>query len=420
MDMAPGNKDDVGGVTQPPSWSMTDRPANPPSFVYPFAAPPSPPPPLGQTAPPRRRRGRGVAAAVVAVALVAGGVGFGVSKAFDDSSPTAAPATTAQSSAASNTARSTALSLAPTGLDIHEIIAKVSPSVLDIEIGQQTTNGVRQIAAGSGVVISTDGLVLTNAHVVNLTDQFGRTIRNAVVDVKSSDGKLRPATVLGTSPANDIALIRVQDPSGLTPATLGDSDAIQVGDDVVAIGNALDLGDTPTVTKGIVSAKNRTLDVDANTTLKGLIQTDAAINHGNSGGALLNAAGEVIGINSAAIPDAQSVGFAIAINTIKPLLDQLKTGNPSTTPSATPVLGITMQDTLSGPVITGVTNGSGAANADLRVGDVIVKINDKSVTSTNDVGTAIGALQPGANVTLVILRSGKTQTITATLGRLGS
>jgi S1-C subfamily serine protease len=420
MDMAPGNKDDAGGVTQPPSWSMAERPGSPPSFVYPFASPPAPPPPLGQTAPPRKRRGRAVAAAAIVVALVAGGVGFGVSKALDNSSSTAAPSTTTQSSAASNTGRSTALSLAPTGLDIHELIARVSPSVLDIEIGQQTANGVRQIAAGSGVVISSDGLVLTNAHVVNLTDQFGRTIRNAVVDVKSSDGRLRPATVLGTSPANDIALIRVQDPSGLMPATLGDSDALQVGDDVVAIGNALDLGDTPTVTKGIVSAKNRTLDVDANTTLKGLIQTDAAINHGNSGGALLNAAGEVIGINSAAIPDAQSVGFAIAINTIKPLLDQLKTGNPSTTASATPVLGITMQDTVSGPVITGVTNGSGAANADLRVGDVILKINDKSVTTTNEVGTAIGALQPGANVTLEIVRGGKTQSVTATLGRLGS
>ena len=162
--------------------------------------------------------------------------------------------------------------MAPTGLDIHDLIARVSPSVLDIEIGQQTTNGVRQIAAGSGVVISSDGLILTNAHVVDLTDQLGRTIPNAVVQVKSSDGKLRTATVLGSSPANDVALVRVQDSSGLTPVTLGDSDALQVGDDVVAIGNALDLGDTPTVTKGIVSAKNRTLDVDANTTLKGLIQ----------------------------------------------------------------------------------------------------------------------------------------------------
>ena len=169
-----------------------------------------------------------------------------------------------------------------------------------------------------------------------------------------------------------------------------------------------------------MSAKNRTLDIDANTTLKGLIQTDAAINHGNSGGALLNAAGELIGINSAAIPDAQNVGFAIAINTIKPLIDQLKTGSgPATTTNSTPVLGITMQDTVSGPVITGVTAGSGAANADLRVGDVIAKINGKAVTTTNEVGAAIAALKPDTTVTLQIVRGGTTQTITATLGRRG-
>ena len=422
MDMAPAGTDDSGNVSQPPAWPLSDPPAQLPTFVYPLTAPSIPPPPGAAPPAPRQNRGRRAAAAVIAIALVAGGVGFGVSKAVDNSSSTKAkpPATTQSGAAPTTTGRSTALSLAPTGLDIHEIIARVSPSVLDIEIGQQTANGgLRQIAAGSGVVISADGLVLTNAHVVDLTDQFGRTIPNAVVDVKSTDGKLRPATVLGTSPANDIALIRVQDPTGLTPATLGDSDALQVGDDVVAIGNALDLGDTPTVTKGIVSAKNRTLDIDANTTLKGLIQTDAAINHGNSGGALLNAAGEVVGINSAAIPDAQSVGFAIAINTIKPLIDQLKTGSPPATTGSTPVLGITMQDTVSGPEITGVTLGSGAANADLRVGDVIVKINNKAVTTTNEVGSAIAALQPDTSVTLQIVRSGKTQTITATLGRRG-
>ena len=414
MDMAQADTHNPDGATEPPSWPASDRPAYPPTFGY-LPSPPAPPPsPFGVTPPPRRH-GRGLAAAVLAVALVAGGVGFGVSKALDDSpNSTASPPATTQS-----IGRTSALTLAPTGLDIHELIARVSPSVLDIEIGQQTTNGLRQIAAGSGVVISSDGLILTNAHVVDLTDQFGRTIPNAVVQVKSSDGKVRPATVLGSSPANDIALIRVQDSSGLTPVTLGDSDALRVGDDVVAIGNALDLGDTPTVTKGIVSAKNRTLDVDANTTLKGLIQTDAAINHGNSGGALLNAAGELVGINSAAIPDAQNVGFAIAINTIKPLIEQLKSGNPPATTGTTPVLGITMQNTISGAAITGISSGSGAANAGLQIGDVITKINGKDVTTTDEVGAAIAALKPDTTVTLQIVRGGKTQSVTATLGRRG-
>ena len=415
---------DPSSATEPPSWLSPDRPAYPPTFVYPSppTSPPVPPSPGGgaaqESARPGRPRGRAFAAAALVVALVAGGVGFGVSKALDDSpASTANPPATTQAFDPSTGGRTSALTLAPTGLDIHELIARVSPSVLDVEIGQQTTNGVRQIAAGSGVVISSDGLVLTNAHVVDLTDQFGRTIPNAIVEVKSSDGKLRPATVLGSSPANDIALIRVQDSSGLTPVTLGDSDALQVGDDVVAIGNALDLGDTPTVTKGIVSAKNRTLDVDANTTLKGLIQTDAAINHGNSGGALLNAAGELVGINSAAIPDAQNVGFAIAINTIKPLIDQLKSGSPPATTGTAPVLGITMQNTVSGAAITGITSGSGAANAGLQVGDVITKINGRDVTTTAEVGAAIAALKPDATVTLQIVRGGKTQSVTATLGR---
>jgi putative serine protease PepD len=371
MEMATADTHDPGGATEPPSWPAAAPPAYPPTFGY----PPGPSVPRqGETPspPPRRPRSRALAAAVLAVTLAAGGIGFGVSKALDDSTTSTAnpPASTQSIGSSTTSGRTSALTLTPTGLDIHELIARVSPSVLDIEIGQQTTNGVRQIAAGSGVVISSDGLILTNAHVVDLTDQFGRTILNAVVEVKSSDGKLRSATVLGSSPANDVALVRVQDSSGLTPVTLGDSDALQVGDDVVAIGNALDLGDTPTVTKGIVSAKNRTLDVDANTTLKGLIQTDAAINHGNSGGALLNAAGELVGVNSAAIPDAQNVGFAIAINTIKPLIQQLKSGNPPATTGTTPVHGITIQNTGAGTTIREETGGSGAANAGLLVVDV--------------------------------------------------
>ena len=171
-------------------------------------------------------------------------------------------------------------------------------------------------AAGSGVIISADGLVLTNAHVVDGAD---------VIQVQLSDKRTIRADLVGTSPSHDIALVRLRDTTNLVPATLGSSDAMQVGDQVVAIGNALALGDAPTVTTGIVSAKGRTLE-DGQTTLKNLIQTDAAINHGNSGGPLLNAAGQVVGINSAGIPDAENLGFAIEIDAIRPLIDELKTG----------------------------------------------------------------------------------------------
>lgn len=233
--------------------------------------------------------------------------------------------------------------LAPTGLDIHTLIDRVSPSVVAIEIGQLTQGGqVQPVAAGSGVVISADGLVVTNAHVVDLTDRRGLPMANAVITATMADGTSRSIEVLGSSPQNDIAILRLKDTANLVPAVLGDSDALRVGDDVVAIGNSLDLGPTPTVTKGIISAKDRSLDIDANTTLKGLLQTDAPINHGNSGGALVNAAGQLIGIPSAGIPNAQNIGFAIAINTVKPLIETLKLGTPAASPTAgtTPVLGV--------------------------------------------------------------------------------
>jgi putative serine protease PepD len=298
---------------------------------------------------------------------------------------------------------------------VRSVVATVGPSVVAIEIGYQSGNGqVRPLAAGSGVVISADGLVITNAHVVLLTDQSGRPLTNPVITAKMADGKARTASVLGVAADNDIALLQLQETAGLKPARLGDSDALQVGDDVVAIGNALDLGVQPTVTRGIISAKNRTLSVDANLTLSNLLQTDAAINHGNSGGALANAAGEVIGINSAGIPDAQNVGFAIAINKVKPLIEQLKTGhNPA---AAVSFLGITTEQTAQGVAITGVTRGSAADAAGLRPGDVITAIDGHAVTSPADVGSAISGHKPGDAINITVDRNGSSVKVTATLG----
>ncbi len=233
------------------------------------------------------------------------------------SAPVAVATTAAETKAVSGTLAAVA---AGRGLDIHTLIAKVSPSVVSIEIKQQG----RAVSAGSGVVVSSNGLVITNAHVVDLTDQYGRKLTKPTISVRLPDGSERAATIVGAAPSNDIALVRVADTAGLVPVTIGNSDKLEVGDDVVAIGNALDLGATPTVTKGIISAKNRTLQVDANTELSGLLQTDAAINHGNSGGALLNASGQLVGLNSAGISDAQNIGFAIASNTFMPLIAQLQ------------------------------------------------------------------------------------------------
>ena len=296
-----------------------------------------------------------------------------------------------------------------TPLDIHALIAKVGPSVVSIEIFQ----GTNRVAAGSGVVVSDDGLIVTNAHVVSLTDQFGRSLRNPSVKIRLSDGTERTAKILGSQPDNDVALVKVDDTASLKAAEIGDSDALQVGDDVVAIGNALDLGNTPTVTKGIISAKDRDLEVDANLTLHGLLQTDAAINHGNSGGALVNASGQVIGINSAGIPDAQNLGFAIASKTFQPLIENLKTAPPV---AARPLLGIKTTPSADGLVVTLVNPNSGAEAAGIQDGDLIVAVDGKPITGPNELKAAIEAHKPGDTIKVTYDRGGQKKTVTATLG----
>lgn len=352
-------------------------------------------------------------------ALVAGGVAFGTVKLTDPPAQKAAVTTASGVPLASNTPLSTlataAAKLTGKALDIHELISAVSPSVVSVEIGEKQGGHVSPVAAGSGVIISTDGLILTNAHVVNLVDDTGKALKNSVITVTMADGTVRDVKVLGTDTAKDIGLLQLADTKNITSATLGASDSLQVGDDVVAIGNALNLGDKPSVTKGIVSAKNRTLQIDADTTLRDLIQTDAAINHGNSGGPLVNAAGEVVGINSAGIPNSQNIGFAISIDSIKPIIEVLKTGK-STTASPRPRLGITVQDGTNGVVITGIAPGSGAEKAGIQVDDVITDIDGKTITSSQDVGDIIRSHKLGDSINVTISRAGKKITVTATLG----
>jgi len=302
------------------------------------------------------------------------------------------------------------------GLEIHDLIAKVSPSVVAIEVSADAGNGELQaMSAGSGVVISEDGLVLTNAHVVTVEDAFGRSVSKPVYTVKMNDGTVREAKVLGTAPDFDVALMRLTDASNLTAITLGNSSEVRVGDDVVAIGNALALGDSPTITRGIVSALDRSLDETSTVTLHGLIQTDAPINHGNSGGALVDAKGQLIGINSAGIPDAQNIGFAIAIDTIKPLLDDLKAGR-TITKSATAFLGVTVSQTPNGLEITSVTDGSGAAKAGIKAGDVFVKVGDASISTEEQLREALRGISPGTKTPVQVRRDGQLIDVTVEMG----
>ena len=304
-------------------------------------------------------------------------------------------------------------------LSVKSILAKVSPSVLSIEV--RLRNGS---AAGTGVIISADGLVLTNAHVVNGA---------AAIAVKFADGTTRDADLVGAAASRDVALVKIRGGSGLAPATLGSSAALSVGDDVIAIGNALDLGAAPSVTRGIVSAKDRTLDTGENM-LANLIQTDAAINHGNSGGPLVNMAGEVVGINTAGIENASNLGFAIEIDAIKPIIEEIRAGKNAAAQVA--YLGVQtlnadeldsqtaaqygITPTTPGAVVVSVVAGSPAAQAGLRVGDVIQKLDGKAVPSKDGVRTAIQARKPGDTMAIEVLRAGQTATLTAALGSRAS
>ena len=296
-----------------------------------------------------------------------------------------------------------ALTVGGNGLDIQEILARVQPSVVTIETGQDTSSGVYG-GAGSGLVISGDGLVLTNEHVI-----AGAT----TIQVTMSDGKMRKAHVVGGSPKTDMALIQVEGDGPFVPATLGSSGALQVGDEVVAIGNALNLGGTPTVTEGIVSAVGRDISTPG-LELHDLIQTDAAINPGNSGGPLVNARGEVVGINTAIIENAQNVGFAIAIDAIKPQLTSLRGGG-----TATAYLGVSAEADPSGTgaAVVVVSTGSPAEKAGLRVGDVVLSIDGVKVTDAGALTAAVEAHQPGDTVTIEYRRGSRHVKVPVVLGQ---
>ncbi|MGE3621035.1 MAG: S1C family serine protease, partial [Acidimicrobiia bacterium] len=227
-------------------------------------------------------------------------------------------------------------------------------------------------------------------------------------------------------------IIRLDGVDDLVPAELGSSAALRVGDPVIAIGNALNLGGDPTVTQGIVSATDRRIDA-RNVSLDGLIQTDAAINPGNSGGPLVNAAGEVVGVNTAIIDDAQNIGFALAIDPAKPLIAQLEAGGGDITPD-TAFLGVSSTDveTLTaavrerfgieadrGAFVREVVPGSAAERAGIEPGDVVLGIDGDDVAGSEDVAARIREHEAGDEVELRIERDGEQRTVTATLGRRG-
>jgi len=333
-------------------------------------------------------------------ALAAGGVFF----ATDDDS------TTIVQSRGANAAISRPSSqLEGGGTDLASLIASAEAAVVTVTVGQGPGTGAG--GAGTGFVITSDGFIVTNNHVVEGESE---------IEVAFTDGSTLSARIVGRDPSVDLALLKV-DGSDLAFIELGDSDAAQVGDEVLVIGNALALEGGLSVTRGIISGTNRTVDTDAGTTLVGMLQTDAAINFGNSGGPLVDASGKVIGVATAIASNSQSVGFVIPSSRAKPVIDDLRAGRKPA------FLGVSTQDITpalvreldlgvdEGAFVAQVTPGTPAEDAGIRDGDVIVQIGDRTIDSSADVLTAVRSHRPGDTVNVVINRDGEEITVEATL-----
>jgi Do/DeqQ family serine protease len=281
--------------------------------------------------------------------------------------------------------------------------------------GQRQPRGVQR-GLGSGVITSQDGYILTNNHVVEGVD---------TVKVELPDKRTFTAKVIGTDPATDLAVVKI-DAKNLPTLVFGDSDAVKVGDVALAIGNPLGVGET--VTSGIISAKGRQTP-DGTDSYQDFLQTDAAINHGNSGGALVNAGGELIGINSQILSPSDGnigLGFAIPSNMAKHVMDQLISGGTVRRAK----LGVTVQRITAdmaaslglassqGALVSNVEDGSAAARAGLKQGDVITHYNGKAVADNNQLRNAVASTTPGTSVPVQILRNGKSEMLQATVGEL--
>jgi S1-C subfamily serine protease len=374
-----------------------------------------------------RRRGirQGVALTAAAVVLSAAAAGT-VVHVVDDHSGTTVAATAATSSTSSNPA-STLPQAASSTSDVKTALAKIEPSVVLINDTITGTasgrggfggfGGFQESGAGTGIIISADGQVVTNAHVVNGATDIKVTLPN--------NGGTHSATIVGIDTTQDLAVIQISGVSGLKPATFANSDSAQVGDSVLAVGNALGYGGAPTVTEGILSAKGRSL-TGTTDSLTNLLQTDAAINPGNSGGPLVDATGQVIGINVAvasgtSTEPAQNIGFAIPANTVVNDLTSLKAGKGAGTQTAPATqaatfLGVSVSDASSGALVEAVQPGSPAETAGIQVGDVITAANGKSIADGAALQQLIRSEKAGAKLTLTISRNGSPTTVTATLG----
>jgi putative serine protease PepD len=286
-----------------------------------------------------------------------------------------------------------------TPLSVNSIYQRAYRGVVEITV--RTAGGS---AEGSGFVYDSSGRIVTNQHVVDGAQS---------ISVRFWNGKTYSAQLVGSDSSTDLAVIKVNAPdSQLYPLTLGSSSKLAVGDPVVAIGSPFGLEET--VTSGIVSALHRSIDSPANFAISDTIQTDAAINHGNSGGPLLNAQGQVVGVNAQIRSDSgdnAGVGFAIPSDTVRSIAGQLISSGKA----VHAYLGVALDSSAASARVAEVRPGTPAAKANLRVGDVVTAVGNTSVSSAEELTRAIDAHKPGETVTVKINRGGKTITAQVTL-----
>ena len=409
-------------MPNPPWWSQPGATA-----VLPQEPPPaSPTLPVSSPSAPRRKRP--MTPWLLALALVVGGgAGGAVATALNDngsSSGTVVAGTSLTRSIVQDLPSSTVKGTPESAASI------ISPSVVTVEVTGQASNQFGAASAqsdtGSGIIIRSEGYVLTNNHVV------AAAVNGGSVHITLSDGKTVPATIVGTDPSADLAVLKVNGVTDLKAATFASADSLKVGQAVLAVGAPLGLSNT--VTQGIVSTLHRpvrTGDSNSSQAVFDAVQTDAAINPGNSGGALVNLAGAVVGINSAIATTGGSsssgsqsgnigVGFAIPSDAATKIADQLI----STGHGVHSQIGVSVQDARGttdgapglGATITGVTGNGPASKAGIQTGDVVTKVDDRRIPDADTLIVAIRSHDPNSTVTLTLTRSGSTRTLRVTLG----
>ena len=344
---------------------------------------------------------------VVAALALGGGAGAGIYAGLSGGSSTSstvtttAPATTIQPAVKTTTSST-----------LNQIYAQATPGVVDITVTEAASNGGFGLgqttqAEGTGFVFDTKGDIITAAHVVDGANS---------IKVHFKDGKTATASLVGKDDSTDTAVIKVNvDASELHPLAIGSSAAVQPGDAAVAIGSPFGL--TETMTAGIISAVGRTITAPNNFSISGAIQTDAPINHGNSGGPLLNSSGQVIGVNvqiDSESNGSEGVGFATPIDTVKSVADTLISGGKV----QHAYLGIQVSNTSDngGAKVNSVVSGSPADKAGLQAGDVITAIGGTQISTADDLTAAVNVYKPGDKATLKVDRNGTTKSISVTFG----